>query len=145
MKYYYTCTCCWQVALKATHKQLAATQAQLKAVQAAAAAAQQHAAALEEELAKQHSSREAAALRAAGSLLPPATAAAAAAAAAQGEADAAVRHKLAQLEGALRQASADYALILGELGKIRSEGAERQAALESAVAARARAEAEVLR
>lgn len=63
----------------------------------------------------------------------------------QEDGDAAVRQKLAQLEGALRQASADYALILGELSKIRSEGSERQAALESALAGKAAAEAEVHR
>ena len=110
----------FQVALKAAQKQLAATQAQLKAVQAAAAeASRQHAAAVA--TAQQQTSREASV------------------------ADAAMRQKLAQLEGALRQASADYALILGELSKIRGEGADRQAALEAALAGRAAAEAEVQR
>ena len=37
--------------------------------------------------------------------------------------------KLHQLEGALRQASADYALLLGEVAKIRGEAEGRQAAL----------------
>lgn len=124
-----------QVALKAAHKQLAATQAQLKAAQAAAtAAAQQHANALAADKSSPGSNS------ATGS-----GPTAAASAAAQAEADSAVRQKLAQLEGALRQASADYALILGELSKIRGEGAERQAALEAALAGKAAAESEVLR
>lgn len=45
----------------------------------------------------------------------------------------------------MRQASADYALILGELSKIRGEGADRQAALERALTGKAAAEAEVQR
>lgn len=70
---------------------------------------------------------------------------AAARAVAAAEEAAAGRHKLAQLEGALRQASADYVLILAELSKIRGQGAARQAALEDALAGRAAAQAEAAR
>lgn len=48
--------------------------------------------------------------------------------------DAATLTKLHQLEGALRQASRDYALILGELTKIRGDAESRQAALAAATA-----------
>jgi hypothetical protein len=49
----------------------------------------------------------------------------------QQQADPSLLAKLHQLEGALRQASADYALLLGELAKIRGEAEARQAALAS--------------
>jgi hypothetical protein len=116
-----------QVALKASRKQLLATQEQLKAMQAAAATQ------------RRSSSANGSTSSAAD------VARAAAAAAAAGEDAAASRHKLAQLEGALRQASSDYQLILAELGRIRSEGSSRQAQLEEALAGRAAAQAEVAR
>jgi hypothetical protein len=53
--------------------------------------------------------------------------------------------KLGELEGALHQATSDYALILRELGALRAEGASRQAGLDAALAGRAAAEAEVHR
>lgn len=118
-----------QVALKASRKQLLAAQEQLQALQAAAAAAAP----------QRRSSNNGAASSSAE------VARAAAAAAVAAEDAAASRHKLAQLEGALRQASADYQLILAELGRIRSEGSSRQAQLEEALAGRAAAQAEVAR
>jgi hypothetical protein len=121
-----------QVALKASRKQLLAAQEQLKALQAAAATT-----------AAEHRSSRSSANGSASSTADVACAAAAAAAAAEDAA--ASRHKLAQLEGALRQASSDYQLILAELGRIRSEGSSRQAQLEEALAGRAAAQAEVAR
>jgi hypothetical protein len=123
-----------QVALKASRKQLIATQEQLKALQAAAATQ------------RRSSSANGSTSSANGSTSSAADVARAAAAAAAAAEDAAAsRHKLAQLEGALRQASSDYQLILAELGRIRSEGSSRQAQLEEAAAGRAAAQAEVSR
>jgi hypothetical protein len=59
--------------------------------------------------------------------------------------DAGMAQKLGELEGALRQATSDYALILRELGALRAEGSSRQAGLDAALAGRAAAEAEVHR
>lgn len=56
-----------------------------------------------------------------------------------------MQQKLSELEGALRQATSDYALILRELGAMRAEGAARQAGLEAALTDKAAAEAEVKR
>jgi hypothetical protein len=53
----------------------------------------------------------------------------------------AMQDKLCQLEGALRQASSDYGLILRELGAMRAEGLARQAGLQAALADKADAEA----
>jgi hypothetical protein len=122
-----------QVALKASRKQLLAAQEQLKALQAAATAAAPKRTGNTGSTNANNSSSAADVARAA------------AAAAAAAEDAAASRHKLAQLEGALRQASADYQLILAELGRIRSEGSSRQAQLEEALAGRAAAQAEVAR
>jgi hypothetical protein len=55
------------------------------------------------------------------------------------------QQKLHELEGALRQASSDYALILRELGAMRADGASRQAGLQAALADKAAADAEVRR
>jgi hypothetical protein len=56
-----------------------------------------------------------------------------------------MQQKLSELEGALRQATSDYALILRELGAMRAEGASRQAGLDAALAGKAAAEAELKR
>jgi hypothetical protein len=56
-----------------------------------------------------------------------------------------MQQKLSELEGALRQATSDYALILRELGAMRAEGASRQAGLDEALAGKAAAEAELKR
>jgi hypothetical protein len=60
-----------------------------------------------------------------------------------GSSDPELQQKLSELEGALRQATSDYALILRELGAMRAEGSSRQAGLEAAVAEKAAADAEL--
>jgi hypothetical protein len=69
----------------------------------------------------------------------------AAAGSSAGSSDPALQQKLSELEGALRQAMSDYALILRELGAMRAEGSSRQAGLEAAVTEKAAADAELNR
>jgi len=121
---------CPQVALKAAHKQLAALQAQLADLRAAATKS----GSMPTEPNNNGSS--------CGASSRPVTAGGS-----SGSSDGGLlmQQKLSELEGALRQATSDYALILRELGAMRAEGAARQAGLEAALTDKAAAEAEVKR
>lgn len=123
-----------QVALKAAHKQLAALQAQLADLRAAAAKPSGSSSSMPNEPSNNGSS--------CGVSSRPGTAGGS-----SGSSDGGLlmQQKLSELEGALRQATSDYALILRELGAMRAEGASRQAGLDAALTDKAAAEAEVKR